>query len=219
MNQAGSLASFSNYGVKSVSLAAPGVNILSTVPGGYAYMSGTSMATPYVSGVVALVAGLHPSDTAAQLVQQVLSTTKPLAGLAGKTATGGIVDAARAVGLGRPGLNKCAAGPLRRRGADSVHRPECVDIPSPRTTPPRSSPAAPSPGRFPPPADFGKPGGHRAPAAAVSCRLAELLGVVGFTLAVVGDPHSDLGEIGIEDVRDGPASSSRRSSPSWRRDS
>ena len=114
VNQAGNLASFSDYGAGTVALAAPGVNILSTIPGGYAYMSGTSMATPYVSGVVALVAGLHPSDTAAQLVQQVESTAKPLAGLAGKTATGGIVDAARALGASRPGVN----GALRVHSAD-----------------------------------------------------------------------------------------------------
>jgi len=130
VNQAGGLASFSNFGVHSVALAAPGVNILSTVPGGYAYMTGTSMATPYVSGVVALVAGLHPSDTAAQLVQQVLSTTKPLASLAGKTATGGIVDAARAVGPGRSGLNNA----LRVHSADvastaSVARSASTSVP------------------------------------------------------------------------------------------
>jgi subtilisin family serine protease len=102
INQAGGLASFSDFGPRTVALAAPGVNILSTVPGGYAYMSGTSMATPYVSGVVALVASLYPSDSAAQLVQQVQSTTKPLPALAGKTSTGGIVDAARAVGVAHP---------------------------------------------------------------------------------------------------------------------
>jgi subtilisin family serine protease len=100
--QAGGLAGFSDFGPKTVALAAPGVNILSTVSGGYASMSGTSMATPYVSGVVALVASLYPSDSAAQLVQQVLSTTKPLPALAGKTSTGGIVDAARAVGVAHP---------------------------------------------------------------------------------------------------------------------
>jgi subtilisin family serine protease len=120
INQAGGLASFSDFGARTVALAAPGVNILSTVPGGYAYESGTSMATPYVSGVVALVASLYPSDTAAQLVQQVLSTAKPLPALAGKTTTGGIVDAARAVGITHAASNSL----LRIHGASlSSHTP------------------------------------------------------------------------------------------------
>src|SRR5262249_51636475 len=69
------LASFSDYGAASVDLAAPGVNILSTVPktgplgdpSGYAYLSGTSMATPHVVGVAALVRDLHPGWTYAQV--------------------------------------------------------------------------------------------------------------------------------------------------------
>jgi subtilisin family serine protease len=93
----GNLASFSDYGARSVDLAAPGVNIWSTVPGSFASYSGTSMATPYVSGVAALILSLQPQDTAAQVVQRILSTTKPLPGLAGRTATGGIVDAYNAV--------------------------------------------------------------------------------------------------------------------------
>jgi thermitase len=103
----GGLASFSNYGAQTVHIAAPGVNILSTYPGGsgYAWLSGTSMATPYVTGVVSLVAGMHPDWTAEQLVQQVLTTTKPLPSLAGKTLSGGIVDAAQAVGVAGSGPN------------------------------------------------------------------------------------------------------------------
>ena len=93
----GALASFSNYGATTVDLAAPGVNIRSTVPRGYATYSGTSMSTPYVSGVVSLLVGLHPELTAAQLVQRVLNAAKPLPSLQGKVITGGVVDAANAV--------------------------------------------------------------------------------------------------------------------------
>jgi subtilisin family serine protease len=93
----GSLASFSDYGPSTVDLAAPGVNIRSTVPGGYASYSGTSMAAPFVAGVVSLVIGQNPSFTAAQIVQRVLSTVKPLPSLVGLTTTGGMVDAYNAL--------------------------------------------------------------------------------------------------------------------------
>ncbi len=98
IDSAGNLASFSNYGAKSVDIAAPGVGIFSTVLGsGYASYSGTSMAVPHVVGTVALLAGLHPEWSAAQLVQVVLATAKPLPSLTGKVRSGGIVDAARAL--------------------------------------------------------------------------------------------------------------------------
>ncbi|HEV3167469.1 MAG TPA: S8 family serine peptidase [Isosphaeraceae bacterium] len=96
VDASGALADFSNFGT-SVDLAAPGVGILSTVPGGFATFSGTSMATPFVSGVVSLVLGVDPSLTSSQVVQQVLANVKPLPSLAGRTLTGGMVDAFQAL--------------------------------------------------------------------------------------------------------------------------
>ena len=101
VDRGGNLASFSNYGTGTVAIAAPGVGILSTYLGnGYTSLDGTSMATPFVTGVIALVAGLHPSDTAAQLIQAVTATARPLPSLAGKVSSGGIVDAAAALNYG-----------------------------------------------------------------------------------------------------------------------
>jgi subtilisin family serine protease len=102
VDQNGNLASFSNYGGSTVNLAAPGVNIISDVPtsidpSGLETLSGTSMSTAYVSGVAALVAGYDRSLTAAQIVQRLDSTTKPLPSLTGKTISGGMVDAYNAL--------------------------------------------------------------------------------------------------------------------------
>jgi subtilisin family serine protease len=92
------LAPFSNYGATTVDLAAPGIDILSTTPHNtYSALSGTSMAAPHVTGVVALVWGLHPNWTYAQVIHQLLSTVDLLPGLRGKTVTGGRLNAAAAV--------------------------------------------------------------------------------------------------------------------------
>jgi len=88
------LASFSNYGATQVDLAAPGVGIYSTLKnGGYGSMSGTSMATPHVSGVAGLIATLYPNATNAEIKQRLLGGVDPVEGLAGKVATGGRLNA------------------------------------------------------------------------------------------------------------------------------
>lgn len=93
LTSSGGLANFSNYGAKTVDLAAPGAGIWSTVAGGgYASFSGTSMATPHVMGALALLAAERPDFTAAQLRDALLSSSSATASLVGKTVTGGRLD-------------------------------------------------------------------------------------------------------------------------------
>lgn len=69
------LISFSNRGYKTVNIAAPGVNIISTVPNnGYESMDGTSMAAPMVSGAAALLWSAFPQATSVQIKQSLFST-------------------------------------------------------------------------------------------------------------------------------------------------
>jgi thermitase len=96
------LASFSNYGAKNVHVAAPGKEILSTWLGGqYQEHSGTSMATPFVAGVAALVLSVEPNLSVKELRERIFSTVDKLDTLEGKVSTGGRVNAARAVGAVR----------------------------------------------------------------------------------------------------------------------
>jgi subtilisin family serine protease len=96
----GRLAAFSNHGRVSVDIGAPGEDILSTVPdGAYQRWSGTSMAAPFVAGAVALCAASHPGETAAQRVERILDSARPVGALAKETATGGTLDAGAAVRL------------------------------------------------------------------------------------------------------------------------
>jgi subtilisin family serine protease len=99
------LAGFSNYGANSVHLGAPGVQVLSTVPGAdYKYFSGTSMATPHVSGAAALVLSRCMTTTTAALKTLLLDAVDPIPSLSGKTITGGRLNVARAVdSCGRAG--------------------------------------------------------------------------------------------------------------------
>ena len=111
VDRSNNLASFSNYGSTSVELAAPGVAILSTTPNGtYSTYDGTSMATPHVTGALALVRELRPDWTYRQVIDRVLATVDPLTSLQGKTITGGRLNVGRAVdGLGTPATD--ATGP------------------------------------------------------------------------------------------------------------
>lgn len=92
------LADFSNYGATTVHLAAPGDSVLSTYPGmQYAFMSGTSMASPHVAGVAALVRALRPELTPAQVRSLLLASVDVSPELNGKVLSGGRLNAAAAV--------------------------------------------------------------------------------------------------------------------------
>ena len=90
ISSTGGIASFSSYGATTVDLGAPGVSINSTLPNNtYGVYSGTSMATPHVTGAVALCKSIFPSITPDQIRSAVLSSATATTSLSGKTATGG----------------------------------------------------------------------------------------------------------------------------------
>jgi len=92
------LAKFSNYGAKSVAVAAPGVEILSTWLGNqYEEKSGTSMATPVIAGVAALILAENPRMSVDDLRKKILDSSDPIIALKGKTVTGGRINAAKAL--------------------------------------------------------------------------------------------------------------------------
>jgi hypothetical protein len=102
----GALSTFSNFGVATVQVAAPGSNVFSTwpvaltvlgQPNGYNSISGTSMAAPHVTGLAALLRGKMPSWTATQVRSAILGSTKPLTALAGRIGREGIISAYNAL--------------------------------------------------------------------------------------------------------------------------
>ncbi len=88
----------SNFGEKSVDIAAPGFRIKSAIPGnGAGIMTGTSQATAFVTGVVALIKSNYPGLNYQQVKNIILSSSRKIQKLKGKVLGGGKLDAARAI--------------------------------------------------------------------------------------------------------------------------
>ena len=77
VNEGKSIAYFSNYGKESVDVFAPGVKIYSTVPHSYGYHDGTSMASPVVTGIAALIRSYYPQLSAEQVKTAIVKSVKP----------------------------------------------------------------------------------------------------------------------------------------------
>jgi cell wall-associated protease len=100
------LASFSNYGATMVEVAAPGVGILSTIPGDkYLTVSGTSQASPYVANVAALALDANPNLSNSDLKAILMGTVDMKAFLKGKVVSGGIVNTKRAMAAAKMTLS------------------------------------------------------------------------------------------------------------------
>jgi len=136
-------ASFTNYG-DWVDVAAPGVSILAPVfDNAYATLSGTSMACPYVSGILALFMSYAPGKTRRDYLSCLYSTAAPLPGGSSKTINGGVADP----GKGLSCLLKPPSMPPPPSPPPSP--PAQPPSPSPPPSPP-SSPPPPSPPPSPP---------------------------------------------------------------------
>jgi len=115
----GEISSYSNFGAVSVDIAAPGDSILSTVPGpAYAQYSGTSMATPFVTGALGLLQARQPLLSSTEMITRLFATAERRAALDGYVATSGLLNLTNLITDYRP--------PAVRHDAACSYTPENI---------------------------------------------------------------------------------------------
>lgn len=93
----GELTAISNFGKSSVDIAAPGWGVLGWTLKGIQKYQGTSQATPFVSGVAALIKSLHPELSASEIRKRILDSATPLKSLRKKLISGGYLNASASI--------------------------------------------------------------------------------------------------------------------------
>ncbi|HEX5886644.1 MAG TPA: S8 family peptidase, partial [Pyrinomonadaceae bacterium] len=112
------LASWSNWGTQSVSVAAPGTNILTTqMGGGYWNVSGTSAAAPLVTGIAGLLKTFQPAANSRVIVRAISQSARQVGSLAGKVSSGGVASAAGALSRVQGLANQSPPLPVPGRGS------------------------------------------------------------------------------------------------------
>jgi subtilisin family serine protease len=144
------LTRFSNFGFRTVHVAAPGEGILSLRNGNqYQYLSGTSMATPLVSGVLALMMARRPDLNYQQIRQILFSNVDTVPGLQGRVATNGRVNAykamqALAVGATPSPTPIATPPPTATPRPSPTPKPTMTPLPTPTPVPGLSTARAPT---------------------------------------------------------------------------
>ncbi len=149
----GRLGDFSNYGATSVAFAAPGVDIMSTAPNeSYESLQGTSMASPHVAGVAALIFGKNPSLSPTQVRDILVSTSRSLPSLKGKISSGGFVDALASINKVKALLAPVPSptpiptpSPTPTLSPTPIITPQPTIVPNPTIAPIQPTPIQPTP--------------------------------------------------------------------------
>ena len=111
------LASWSSWSAHNITVAAPGINILTTkMGGGYWNVTGTSAAAPLVTGIAGLIKTFRPATNVRSLAQAIAQGARPVAALSGKVLSGGVASAAGALGKIHGSLNQSPLLPPPGRG-------------------------------------------------------------------------------------------------------